>query len=532
MSRTEIDQRIVKARAALITAHPFFGALALHLRPVATTRYPRLATDGRHLFYNLQFLDTVTGEELKGIIAHEVYHCALKHHTRRNGRDPREWNEAADLVINPMVLRAGLKLPSWVLLDPQYEGLSAEEVYRLRWQQHRLAQDQEEEHSQPGRENDQPPDDDRNGSDRRESAGGDESDSAVPDAGSGDNGASGNDEPQADLATDTADLNDGSSSSSDERDHTHQSDGVSSRDDSTTGGEDGTGSDGDGELAEFPGNEPSDGRADLADWSSRPGDHEHQDEGYCGDDSGEGPSQSNDPNGCGEILDAAPATDVGSLAEQEAEWDVRVRQAVNVAAKAAGTVPGFLAPIVEQNKEPTHDWRAQLRRFIDPSHRTDYSWSRPSRRFLSARLLLPGFVPDGVHHLAWIVDTSGSIDMDALARAGIEAQAALDEGAVDRITVVYCDAAVQHVDSFVAGDLIEFEPVGRGGTKFGPAFAWLQENKPDISAAVYVTDLEVSIGDFGDEPPFPVLWAVHGDPRVLRGRMASVPFGECIEIAD
>jgi hypothetical protein len=34
----------------------------------------------------------------------------------------------------------------------------------------------------------------------------------------------------------------------------------------------------------------------------------------------------------------------------EAEWDVRVRQAVNVAAKTAGSLPGFLAPIVEQNK--------------------------------------------------------------------------------------------------------------------------------------------------------------------------------------
>jgi predicted metal-dependent peptidase len=111
MSHKDIDQRIVKARAALITAHPFFGALALHLQPMQTTGYPRLATDGRHLFYNVEFLDTVSGEELKGIIAHEVYHCALKHHTRRNGRDQKQWNQATDFVINPMILKAGLKLP-------------------------------------------------------------------------------------------------------------------------------------------------------------------------------------------------------------------------------------------------------------------------------------------------------------------------------------------------------------------------------------------------------------------------------------
>src|SRR6516225_9789961 len=140
MNHKDIDQRIVKARAALITAHPFFGALALHLQPVRTASHPRLATDGRHLFYNVEFLDTVSREELKGIIAHEVYHCALKHHTRRNGRDPKEWNQATDFVINPMVLKAGLKLPTWVLLDPQYDGLGAEQVYRIRQQQRERAE--------------------------------------------------------------------------------------------------------------------------------------------------------------------------------------------------------------------------------------------------------------------------------------------------------------------------------------------------------------------------------------------------------
>jgi predicted metal-dependent peptidase len=109
----------------------------------------------------------------------------------------------------------------------------------------------------------------------------------------------------------------------------------------------------------------------------------------------------------------------------------------------------------------------------------------------------------GVNHLAWIVDTSSSINLEALSRAGAEAQAALDEGAVDEITVLYCDAAVHRVDAFLPGDLIEFNPVGRGGTKFAPASAWLRENEPDISGAVYVTDLDVYSGDFGDQPPFP-----------------------------
>jgi predicted metal-dependent peptidase len=497
MSSANIDPRIIKARAALITAHPFFGALALHLQPVETTSCPRLATDGRHLFYNVEFLGTVTSEELKGIIAHEVYHCALKHHTRRKGRDPKEWNRATDFVINPMVLKAGLKLPTWVLLDPQYDGLSAEQVYRIR-QQTRQDQQQQEQDEQlhPSQRGDH----------------GEQMDAVGQSGGFGPKYTG--DQAEPDLGNDRA--NDGHEpydTDPPEEFHSEEKDAADD-DDCDTGGD--------------LGEEHFDSEANHA--NAKGG----RDAGH-GDEDGDSinePSDSNDPSGCGEILDAAPEADAGSLAEQEAEWDVRVRQAVNVAAMTAGSVPGFLAPIVEQNKEAKHDWRQELRRFIDPSQRKDYSWSRPNRRFLSAGLILPGFVADGVNHLAWIVDASSSIDLEALDRASAEGQAALDECVVDKITVVYCDAAVQRVDAFFPGDLIEFKPVGRGGTKFAPAFEWLKENEPDISGAVYVTDLDAYCGDFGDEPSFPVLWAVHGDARELTQRMANVPFGECIEIAE
>jgi predicted metal-dependent peptidase len=479
MSSANIDQRIIKARTALIAARPFFGALALHLQPVQTTSCPRLATDGRHLFYNVEFLDTVTSEELKGIIAHEVYHCALKRHTRRNGRDPKEWNQATDFVINPMVLKAGLKLPTWVLLDPQYDGLSAEQVYRIR-QQKRQQQQQERDRQahqlQRGNHGEQSDADGQSDEGKPKDAG----DQREPDKDPSNDSANDGDEPH----------------DTDPPEEFHGEEGGAAGDDDCDTG---------GDLDE----EHFDGEANHANATgNRHGGHQDQD----GDSLNE-PSDSNDPSGCGEILDAAPETDAGSLAEQEAEWDVRVRQAVNVATKTAGSVPGFLAPIVEQDKEAKHDWRQELRRFIDPSQRKEYSWSRPNRRFLSAGLILPGFVPDGVNHLAWIVDTSSSIDLEALARAGAEGQAALDEGAVDKISVVYCDAVVQRVSVFLPGELIDFNPVGRGGTKFAPAFEWLKENEPDIAGAVYITDLDVYSGDFGDEPPFPVLWAVHGDPR-------------------
>jgi len=88
-----------------------------------------MATDGVSLFCNPNFVEKLSAAELKGILAHEVMHPALQHHTRRDGRDLGRWNRACDYAINPMLIEAGLTLPSGVLSDPRFNGMSAEEIY-------------------------------------------------------------------------------------------------------------------------------------------------------------------------------------------------------------------------------------------------------------------------------------------------------------------------------------------------------------------------------------------------------------------
>lgn len=131
MLTSTIDKRVTRARSALIQHQPFFGTLALYLiveeRPDVLT----MATDGTHLFYAPKFLDTITPDELKGVVVHEVFHCALKHPLRRKGRDPERWNIACDYALNLDVIAAGFKLPKGALLDQRYKGMCAEEIYAL-----------------------------------------------------------------------------------------------------------------------------------------------------------------------------------------------------------------------------------------------------------------------------------------------------------------------------------------------------------------------------------------------------------------
>ena len=82
-----------------------------------------MATDGSRIVYNPAFVDELKPAELEGTLAHEVLHCALGHQCRRGERDPRLWNEAADLAINPILLENGFTLPAGALIDPAFNKL-------------------------------------------------------------------------------------------------------------------------------------------------------------------------------------------------------------------------------------------------------------------------------------------------------------------------------------------------------------------------------------------------------------------------
>lgn len=125
------EVRIQKARTTLLLDHPFFGTLLFRLGGKASRSVATMATDGVSLFYNPEFVDTLNAAELAGVLAHEVMHPALQHHTRRGDRNPARWNMACDYAINPILLDAGLTLPKDVLIDNRFRGMSAERIYNL-----------------------------------------------------------------------------------------------------------------------------------------------------------------------------------------------------------------------------------------------------------------------------------------------------------------------------------------------------------------------------------------------------------------
>lgn len=123
------ESLLLKARTALLMEQPFFGTLAIRLQPVADDSVKTAATDGQRLFYASKYIEKLSAPQLKGLVAHEVMHCVFNHMTRRQDRNHDIWNSACDYAINSHLIDCGFILPDGGLIDKQFDGLTAEEIY-------------------------------------------------------------------------------------------------------------------------------------------------------------------------------------------------------------------------------------------------------------------------------------------------------------------------------------------------------------------------------------------------------------------
>ena len=131
---TEAAEALTVARISMLLKQPFFGTLAMKLRLIevdekTAERMTTAAVDGRRLWYNSKFINSLDKEELMFLVGHEVLHCVFNHLKRRFDRDPKIYNMAADYVINATLVEAGFKMPKIGLYEEKYLNWTSEDVY-------------------------------------------------------------------------------------------------------------------------------------------------------------------------------------------------------------------------------------------------------------------------------------------------------------------------------------------------------------------------------------------------------------------
>ncbi len=211
-----------------------------------------------------------------------------------------------------------------------------------------------------------------------------------------------------------------------------------------------------------------------------------------------------------------------SEAEQEqlaVQWRQRLAGAAQQAMQA-GKLGATMARLVEHLLQPQLPWRMLLARYMTAVARDDYSYQRPSRREGSA--ILPTLKSTQID-VVIVLDTSGSVNDTELQEFISEIDAIKGQMRA-RLTLHACDAELCGNGPWIFEPWEEFSMpsniYGRGGTRFTPAFEWLEREgrRPDL--LVYFTDAE---GEFPKaEPAFPVLWLIKG-----RGK---VPWGQRIQL--
>jgi len=354
--------KLVTARIGLLLRQPFFGNMATRMRIINADAWcATAATDGRKFYYNSEFVNNLPLKQLEFLVGHEVLHAVYDHLGRRDHRDPKLSNIAADYCVNYDLVeaRVGDKIPS-ALYDQKYKGMSYEEVYD-------------------------------------------------------------------DLYANADKIN------------------VN-------------------KLLE-----------QLLD--------EHlDDEGDDGEGDGDGSEKDGKSTGRPRLTED----------ERKAIKD-EIREAVLASAQAAGagSLPGGVKRLIKDLTEPVMNWRELLQQQIQSTVKSDFSWSRPSRRAWHMDAVMPGMKPGEQIDVVIGIDTSGSITDQDLKIFLSEIKGIMETYDEYRIHVCGWDTAVHNSEVFTSENLesIEgFDPGGGGGTDPHCVWVWLQENQIEPKKLIMFTD--------------------------------------------
>lgn len=413
---SEVLNRILRARAALLQMAPFFGVLSRQLTPVVDSRCKSMWTDTVSLGYNPKYVESASIIEIQAILCKLVMQVAAGHAWRQGQREGKLWNMASTYAVMPSVKAMGLVYPGSLPERAEFEGKSAEGIYLV-------LQAEEQDEQLPA--------------------------------------------PQSTLKP-AAGSPEGSSNS--DRDKGASGDDV---------------------------------------------------EGHPNDSPEEGLSQ----QVFGEIR-PAPTEDVDKLATS---WATAVKSASTL----QGNLPGHLVNQLKDALIKPLPWKRELQQFArNIVGNGRYTFSKPNRNHLHRGIILPTRgKKKRIGTLVVARDTSGStFGGPYLGMFNSAILEMIETISPERVFVIDVDTRVTNVQVIAPSrhEQLKRKAHGGGGTKFAPAFEWVQsEGIHDVAALVYLTDM---LGKFpAHAPPYPVLWV---KTDLVCANHVKAPFGREIVLKE
>lgn len=216
----------------------------------------------------------------------------------------------------------------------------------------------------------------------------------------------------------------------------------------------------------------------------------------------------------------------------KAEWqeirDKFKEAMIQAHAAAAGNVPAAIKRLIQDITEPKMNWRELLQMNIQSIVRSNYSFSRPSRKGWASGAILPGMIPEQTIDIAIALDMSGSIGQNEISIFLGEISGIVGQYTDFKINLFSFDTDVYNNQFFTQDsvtDLLNYEPVGGGGTCYRCILEHLKEQNSVPKKLILFTDLYVSdfvseLGEYCD-----CLFLVFGNDAVA-------PYGQTVHYTD
>lgn len=96
-----IDQSISRLKINLVRKRPFYGIILMKLDQFQeSTSTDIIATNGRDIYYNKEYMEKLNEAERNFYLLHQLYHCIFMHPSRIINKDKKIANIAADFIVN------------------------------------------------------------------------------------------------------------------------------------------------------------------------------------------------------------------------------------------------------------------------------------------------------------------------------------------------------------------------------------------------------------------------------------------------
>ena len=192
----------------------------------------------------------------------------------------------------------------------------------------------------------------------------------------------------------------------------------------------------------------------------------------------------------------------------------------------AGNVPGAVARMIKELTEPKMNWREIIRQSVQSSIRSDYTFSRPSRKGQMSGAILPSMDFQDTIDIACCIDMSGSIgEVQGKDFLG-EVQGIMEEFPDYNIKVWCFDTDVYNEEDFEANDgkdLLDYELMGGGGTDFMANWTYMKEQEYVPKKLIMFTD-GYAWDSWGDPDYCDTVFVIHSN----RDKNLEGPFGTSV----